>query len=173
MTTETKTEPRVIKLDDYITLLGEPEIEEIRTLAGKLTGRTVQMVNSTAMGGGVAEILNRLIPLMKELGLDPRWDVVTGGEDFFEVTKAFHNALHGGPYQARKENFDVFLATSDANRRRLQFDCEFTVMHDPQPVALIEARSGHAGHWIWRCHIDLSHPNQEVWGFLRPYIPSV
>src|ERR1700733_10146485 len=142
MTTETKTEPRVIKLDDYITLLGEPEIEEIRTLAGKLTGRTVQMVNSTAMGGGVAEILNRLIPLMQELGVNIRWDVITGGDAFFEVTKAFHNALHGGPYQARQEDFDLFVATNEQNRQRMKFDCEFTVIHDPQPVALIEARQG-------------------------------
>ena len=158
-------------LDDYVPLLGAREIDELRSIAAKLTGRTVQMVNSTAMGGGVAEILNRLIPLMKELELKPRWDVITGGDDFFEVTKAFHNALHGGPYISRKENFEIFLATTEANRQRLQFDCEFTVMHDPQPAALIDARSApHAGHWTWRCHIDLSHANQEVWGFLRPYI---
>jgi trehalose synthase len=170
MTTETKTEAQVIRFDDYTPLLGEPEIEEIRTLAGKLTGRTVQMVNSTAMGGGVAEILNRLIPLMKELELDIRWDVITGGDAFFDITKAFHNALHGGPYQARQEDFDLFLATNEQNRQRLQFDSEFTVIHDPQPIGLIEARQGHQGHWIWRCHIDLSHPNQDVWGFLRPFV---
>lgn len=167
---ETTTEVRTIHLDDYVPLLGAPEIDGLRSLAAQLAGRTVQMVNSTAMGGGVAEILNRLIPLMQELGLSPRWDVITGGDAFFEVTKAFHNALHGGPYQARKEDFDLFLATSEANRKRLRFDCEFAVMHDPQPVALIDAREGHAGHWVWRCHIDLSQPNQDVWGFLRPFV---
>jgi trehalose synthase len=170
VTTETKAEARAIRLDDYTSLLGAPEIDEIRTLAGKLTGRTVQMVNSTAMGGGVAEILNRLIPLMKELELEIRWDVITGGDAFFEITKAFHNALHGGPYQARQEDFDLFLATNEQNRQRMEFGCEFTVIHDPQPIALIEARQGHEGHWIWRCHIDLSHPNQDVWGFLRPFV---
>jgi trehalose synthase len=170
MTTETKTEARATRLDDYTPLLGQPEVEEMRTLAKKLAGRTVQMVNSTAMGGGVAEILNRLIPLMKELELDIRWDVITGGDAFFEVTKAFHNALHGSPYQARQEDFDLFLATNEVNRKRLEFDCEFTVIHDPQPVALIEARHGHEGNWIWRCHIDLSQPNQDVWGFLRPFV---
>lgn len=157
-------------LDAYVLLLGASEIDELRALAAQLSGRTVQMVNSTAMGGGVAEILNRLIPLIQELGLRPRWDVITGGEDFFEVTKAFHNALHGEPYQARKESFDLFLATNEMNRKRLEFDCEFTVIHDPQPVALIEARTRQEGHWIWRCHIDLSHPNPEVWGFLRPFV---
>jgi trehalose synthase len=170
MTTETKTESPAIQLDDYIPLLGRAEVEEIRTLASKLTGRTVQMVNSTALGGGVAEILNRLIPLMKELELDIRWDVITGGDAFFEITKAFHNALHGGPCQARQEDFDLFLATNEQNRQRMEFGCEFTVIHDPQPIALIEARRGREGHWIWRCHIDLSHPNQEVWGFLRPFV---
>jgi trehalose synthase len=168
--TVTQSDIHPMNLDAYIPLLGAPEIDELRALAAQLSGRTVQMVNSTALGGGVAEILNRLIPLIQELGLRPRWDVITGGEDFFEVTKAFHNALHGGPYQARKENFDLFLATNEANRRRLQFDSEFTVIHDPQPVALIEARAKHEGHWIWRCHIDLSHPNPEVWSFLRPFV---
>lgn len=166
----TKAEVHVMRLDDYVPLLGAPEIDELRALAGQLSGRTVQMVNSTAMGGGVAEMLNRVIPLIQELGLQPRWDVITGGQDFFEVTKAFHNALHGGPYQARKEDFDLFLATNELNRQRLQFDCEFTVINDPQPVALIEARSKQEGHWIWRCHIDLSHPNADVWSFLRPFV---
>ncbi len=170
MTPEAKVEAAPVQLDDYVSLLGQAEVDEIRTLASKLTGRTVQMVNSTAMGGGVAEILNRLIPLMQELQLNVRWDVITGGEAFFEITKSFHNALHGGPYQARKEDFDLFLATNEQNRQRMQFDCEFTVIHDPQPIALIEARQGHEGHWIWRCHIDLSHPNHDVWGFLRPFV---
>ena len=168
--TVTQSDPNTMSLDAYIPLLGAPEIDELRALAAQLSGRTVQMVNSTAMGGGVAEILNRLIPLIQELGLHPRWDVITGGQDFFEVTKSFHNALHGGPYGSRKENFDLFLATSEQNRRRLQFDCEFTVIHDPQPVALIESRQKQQGHWIWRCHIDLSNPNPEVWGFLRPFV---
>jgi trehalose synthase len=167
---ETATQTRSAQLDDYIPIVGAPEITALRTLASRLTGRTVQMVNSTAMGGGVAEILNRLVPLMKELALPTRWDVITGGNDFFEVTKEFHNALHGAPYQARKEQFDLFLATNEENRKRLQFDCEFTVIHDPQPAPLIEARAGQAGYWVWRCHIDLSHPNQDVWCFLRPFV---
>jgi len=168
--TGTTTETRSVQLDHYVPIVGAPEIAGLRRLASKLSGRTVQMVNSTPLGGGVAEILNRLLPLMQDLSLRPRWDVITGGDDFFEVTKAFHNALHGGAYQPRKEDFDLFLATNEANRRRLQFDCDFTVIHDPQPAALIEARPGRSGCWIWRCHIDLSHPNQEVWGFIRPFV---
>lgn len=164
------TAPRAMTLDDYVPLLGPQEIDELRAIAAPLAGRSVQMVNSTAVGGGVAEILNRLIPLIQELGLAPRWDVMTGGNDFFEVTKAFHNALHGGPYDPRPQDFETFLAYSEQNRARLAFDAEFTVIHDPQPAALIDARSGTSGHWIWRCHIDLSRPNRDVWEFLRPFV---
>jgi trehalose synthase len=128
------------------------------------------MVNSTAVGGGVAEILARLVPILQELELAVRWDVITGGNDFFGITKAFHNALHGGPYSLPPESFETFLAYNQQNLSRLSMDCEFTVIHDPQPVALIQGRSNHSGHWIWRCHIDLSHPNPTVWEFLEPWV---
>ena len=170
MTSSTATPSRLMRLDDYAPILGVQEVDDLRALAHRLAGRTVQMVNSTAVGGGVAEILNRLIPLMQELGVVPRWDVITGGNDFFEITKAFHNALHGGPYEQRPKDFETFLAYSEQNRQRLTFDAEFTVIHDPQPVALIDARPSGRNHWIWRCHIDLSRPNQRVWDFLRPYV---
>ncbi len=162
--------PRSIHLDDYSPLLGPEEVAELRALAAPLQQRSIQMVNSTAVGGGVAEILNRLVPLVQELGLNIRWDVITGGNDFFEITKAFHNALHGGPYEAHPGAFETFLAYNEQNRARMHFDAEFTVIHDPQPVALINARPNHGGHWIWRCHIDLSRPNPAVWEFLEPFV---
>jgi trehalose synthase len=162
--------PRLIHLDDYTTVLGEPEVAELRTLAAPLQGRTVQMVNSTAVGGGVAEILTRLVPILQELGLAIRWDVITGGNDFFEITKAFHNALHGGSYNMPAESFEVFLAYNERNLARLQMEGELTVIHDPQPVALVKARRDRSGHWIWRCHIDLSRPNPTVWQFLEPWV---
>jgi trehalose synthase len=162
--------PRLIQLDDYTALLGAPAIAELRSLAGRLQGRTVQMVNSTAVGGGVAEILNRLVPILQELGLAVRWDVITGGDDFYEVTKAFHNALHGGPYELPLESFDTFLSYNKQNAARMQLEAEFVTIHDPQPAALINSRRDHSGHWIWRCHIDLSRPNTKVWEFLEPYV---
>lgn len=168
--TETATLPRQISLDDYAALLGPAEVAELRTLAESLHGRSLVMVNSTAVGGGVAEILNRMVPVMQELGLQIRWEVMTGGNDFFEVTKAFHNALHGGPYEARPEHFEIFRTYNEQNRKRISLDSEFVVIHDPQPAALIEARADRAGHWVWRCHIDLSHPNPDVWKFLEPYV---
>jgi trehalose synthase len=163
-------EMRAIQLDDYTPLLGAGEISELRTLASRLRGRTVQMVNSTSVGGGVAEMLQRIVPLLQELELNIRWDVITGGNDFFEITKAFHNALHGEPYPLPAKSFKVFLNYSEQNRARLNFDSEFCVIHDPQPIALILARPDRKGHWIWRCHIDLSHPNAKVWRFLRLFV---
>src|SRR5712692_2871114 len=160
----------LIRLDDYAALLGAAEIAELRALAAPLRRRTVQMVNSTAVGGGVAEILNRLVPVIQELGVSIRWDVISGGRDFFDVTKAFHNALHGGAYRQPGTDFDTFLAHNAQNRGLIQASAEFTVIHDPQPVALIDARRDHSGHWIWRCHIDLSQPNPTVWSFLQPYV---
>jgi len=157
-------------LEAYASVLGHAEIDELRLLAEPLRGRTVQMVNSTHVGGGVAEILTRLIPLAQELGLVVRWDVMQGGPDFFDVTKAFHNALHGGAYTPSTQDFDVFLKYSEINRARLAFDAEFTVIHDPQPAALVESRTRGQGHWIWRCHIDLSRPHRQVWDFLEPFV---
>ncbi|MGC0777710.1 MAG: glycosyltransferase [Candidatus Acidiferrum sp.] len=159
-----------IPLDDYAAVIGAGELDELRALARPLQGRAVTMVNSTAVGGGVAEILNRFVPLTEELGLRIRWDVMTGGEDFFEVTKAFHNAFHGSPYHPDPRHFDIFRAYTDLNLHRLSLDSEFVVIHDPQPAALIAARKQSSAHWIWRCHIDLSHPDRAVWEFLEPYV---
>jgi len=159
-----------IPLDDYQAVIGAGELEELRALAKPLRGRTVEMINSTAVGGGVAEILNRLVPLADELELKIRWDVMTGGEDFFEVTKAFHNALHGEPYHATPRDFEIFLAYNERNRERLPLDAEFVVIHDPQPAALIDGRKNNGNHWVWRCHIDLSHPNRSVWDFLERHV---
>jgi len=159
-----------IPLTDYAGVIGEGEIEELRALAKPLAGRTVEMVNSTAVGGGVAEILNRLVPLGEELGLKIRWEVMTGGEDFFEVTKSFHNALHGEPYHSDPQHFEIFRSYNQQNQKRIPLDAEFVVIHDPQPAGLIQARKDGKNHWIWRCHIDLSHPNRAVWDFLEAYV---
>ena len=159
-----------VPLDDYSGVVGTGEIDEMRALARPLSGRTVQMVNSTAVGGGVAEMLNRLVPLAEELGLNIRWEVMTGGDDFFEVTKAFHNALHGEPYHPEPAHFEIFRAYNEQNVKRIPLDAEFVIIHDLQPAGLIEARQQKAGRWIWRCHIDLSHPNPSVWSFLEAYV---
>jgi trehalose synthase len=157
-------------LDDYQSIVGAAMLEELRVLARELRGKTVKMVNSTAVGGGVAEMLNRLVPLLGELEVQTHWDVITGGNDFFEVTKAFHNALHGSPYELTRHAQEIFLTYNEQNRHRMQFNENVIVIHDPQPAALIRARKDRPGRWIWRCHIDLSNPHPQVWGFLRPFI---
>ncbi len=171
MTTDTQTAPATAApLDAYAAVVGDSEIGALRVLARQLQNRRVKMVNSTAVGGGVAEILNRLVPLLDDLGVSTRWEVLKGGEQFFAVTKGFHNALHGAPYEGHAEWFDIFLATNRENLHHMQFDEDFVVIHDPQPAALIEARDGSKSRWLWRCHIDLSHPSREVWEFLRPFV---
>src|SRR3954463_4135547 len=171
--TEQPPPPAPPRVDDYAPIIGQPELDEIRFLARHLRGKTVKMVNSTAVGGGVAEILNRLIPLMSELEIPTRWDVITGGNDFYEVTKGFHNALHGEHYELTQAIKDIFLSYNEQNRQRMTFDEDVIVIHDPQPANLINGRreSGRQDQkWVWRCHIDLSNPHQGVWEFLRPMV---
>ena len=158
------------RLDDYEPIIGKPELDELRFLARPLRGKSVKMVNSTSLGGGVAEMLNRLIPLLSELEVVTRWEVITGGNDFFEVTKAFHNALHGGEYVLTKEARDIFMMYNEQNRQRMQFTEDLFVIHDPQPAGLVRSRERNRGKWMWRCHIDLSNPHPDVWGFLRPLV---
>ncbi|HZU23430.1 MAG TPA: hypothetical protein VE998_11415, partial [Terriglobales bacterium] len=158
------------KLADYTPIVGQPEIDELHFLAQRLRNKSVKMVNSTAVGGGVAEILNRLIPLMNELEVNTKWEVITGGNDFFEVTKGFHNALHGGEYNVTKEVLEIFMMYNEQNRQRMEFTEDLFVIHDPQPAGLIHSKSKTRGKWIWRCHIDLSNPHPDVWGFLRPLV---
>ena len=157
-------------LDDYQSIIGKAQVDALRFLAADLRGKTVKMVNSTALGGGVAEMLNRLVPLLSELEVPTHWEVITGGNDFFEVTKAFHNALHGSPYELTKHAQEIFLMYNEQNLQRMQFGEELVVIHDPQPAPLIRARGKTQAKWIWRCHIDLSNPNAELWEFLRPFI---
>src|ERR1043165_4867584 len=116
-----------LSLDQYVPLLGAAEVEELRTLARPLEGAVVDMVNSTAVGGGVAEILSRLLPLARELGLEARWHVMEGAPEFYDVTKGFHNALHGNAHSFRPHDFDIFLEYNRRNRERLSLDGRFVV----------------------------------------------
>lgn len=157
-------------LDDYKNIIGEGQLDALRFLAHELKGKSIKMVNSTAVGGGVAEMLNRLVPLLSELEVPTHWDVITGGNDFFEVTKAFHNALHGSTYELTEAAEKIFLMYNEQNRERLHFEEDLVVIHDPQPLALIRSRDKSRSDWVWRCHIDLSNPDAKVWEFLRPFV---
>jgi hypothetical protein len=149
--TERRRQPRVStvppppppppSLEDYEAIIGRSRLDELHFLARARRNKSVKMVNSTAMGGGVAEMLNRLIPLLNELEVATRWDVITGGNDFFEVTKGFHNALHGGEYHLSQEAMQIFLMYNEQNRQRMEFIEDLFVIHDPQPAGLIRARA--------------------------------
>jgi len=157
-------------LDQYEEFVGRGEIDELRLLGQQLQGRRVVTVNSTAVGGGVAEILSRLVPLSREVGLDIRWDVIKGGEDFFSVTKRMHNALHGKAETFSAHDYEVFRETTKTNLADMDLDADIVFVHDPQPAGLIEARRADRGRWVWRCHIDVSAPQPDVWDFLAGYV---
>lgn len=158
------------RLEEYRSLVGEDTLEELRLLARHLEGRSVLHVNSTAVGGGVAEILNRMVPLFHELGIPTRWEVIKGGEDFYAVTKKFHNALHGDAAEVTPKDYQVYEDTLDQNLAEMDLGADIVFIHDPQPAALVKKRQALQNRWLWRCHIDLSRPAPSVWGFLKPYV---
>jgi trehalose synthase len=158
------------RLEDYRAIVGGETLEELRLLADHLAGRSVLNVNSTAVGGGVAEILSRLVPLLRELGVDARWEVIKGGDEFYAATKRFHNALHGDGVNVPPSDYRVYEETLDQNLAALNLDADHVFVHDPQPAGLVAKRKEAGGRWIWRCHIDLSGPQPGVWEFFKPYV---
>ena len=156
------------QMNDYIPIVGQSTIDDLRLLAEHLQGKRIQHVNSTALGGGVAEILNRMIPLLKELGVNTHWDVIKGTEQFYNVTKKFHNALHGKQEEISEKDFDIFLENGERNLADMDLSADITFIHDPQPITLIKKRKDNK--WIWRCHVDVSRPNPRVWKFLKKFI---
>lgn len=155
-------------IKEYIPLVGESVINDLKLLGERLKDKVIQHINSTPVGGGVAEILNRMVPLLVELGVDTKWDVIKGGEQFFDVTKKFHNALHGRSEEITQRDFEVFMETSRQNIENVDTYGDIVFIHDPQPIALINKKSDNK--WLWRCHIDVSNPNEKVWRFLMDFI---
>ena len=159
------------KIEDYKSIVGEDVINELFLIAEKLDGKVVQNINSTSVGGGVAEILTRMIPLQKQLGIDARWDVIKGDDKFFAITKNIHNALHGVNIKVTDADLDYFLEVDKQNAEEMNFSGDIVVIHDPQPIALVEKRRGDVPQkWVWRCHIDITEPDEKVMSFLKPYI---
>ncbi|MGH7318524.1 MAG: glycosyltransferase [Candidatus Rokuibacteriota bacterium] len=137
--------------------------------ADRVRGRRFLHVNSTLSGGGVAEILQRLVPIMNHLGIKTDWEVIEGDAEFFSTTKAFHNALQGTEQVITETMLEHYLAVNRANARRLRLESDLVLVHDPQPAPLIENRPAD-GKWVWRCHIDLSTPQRRIWAFLRQWV---
>jgi trehalose synthase len=159
-----------ITLRDYEDVVGSGVIEEIRILAGHVRHKSLQNINSTPVGGGVAEILTRLIPLLNELGVNATWDVIKGDEAFYSVTKAFHNALHGKKEKITDKMLEVYRENTAMNLRDMNFTGDVILVHDPQPAGLILCKPEIGRQWAWRCHIDVSNPDPVAWDFLRPFV---
>ena len=160
-------------LEQYVEIAGASAIAQLHQLAAPLAGSRVVHVNSTRSGGGVAEILNKLVPLMAELGIQVDWQIITGDSAFFECTKAMHNALQGNPIPLGRSLLEVYERTNAQTAERLREVLEaadFVFIHDPQPAALLQHCPQRRGRWIWRCHIDASHPHRPVWKYLRRHV---
>jgi trehalose synthase len=160
-------------LEAYSQIVGEGVIDHIRQLAAPLKGVRAVHVNSTRKGGGVAEILDKLVPFMRELEIDASWEVISGEGAFYECTKSFHNALQGSRIDIPARLLREFEETNRRNAERLRpvlEDADVVFIHDPQPAPLLGLCRERKGKWIWRCHIDISRPYRQVWKYLREFL---
>jgi len=160
-------------LDCYAKVAGADVISHLQQLSESLQGMTVVHVNSTREGGGVAEILHKLVPLMGELGIKTSWEVLTGDSDFYQCTKSFHNSLQGNAVHIPEKLLRSFEKTNQLNAERLWptlTEADLVIIHDPQPVPLLAMCPDRRGKWVWRCHIDISKPYRPVWKYLSPFV---
>ena len=157
-------------VQNYRMLISDELSEELASLARDLKDVRICHVNSTAFGGGVAELLSRYLPMLQALGIQADWRLIHGQPEFFTVTKAFHNALQGGHYALGEEQQALYLGVNERSAQELSDDHDVYIVHDPQPAALRHFAGARNAKWIWRCHIDSSSPDEQVSGFLRPYL---
>jgi trehalose synthase len=160
-------------LEAYRPIIGDERTEEIRALGARLRGARVLHVNATAFGGGVAEILGTMVPLMNDIGLDADWQVIKGADEFFQVTKAMHNSLQGMYIDWTPAMREIWTNYNSLNADLFDERYDFVVIHDPQPAAILtflEERGERHGKWVWRCHIDLTDAQVQVWDLLRPHV---
>src|SRR4030065_994613 len=159
------------RLDDYRDMVPKGTIDFLRCLAEQVKGRKILHINSTKLGGGVAEMLRSDVLLLQDIGIEAEWQIISGTEEFFNVTKSFHNALQGQDQRLSKQMLEAYLEVNRENAKRLSFDAHYVIVHDPQPAAFIENRPAQ-GKWVWRCHIDISRPQWKVWSFLKQFVVS-
>jgi len=160
---------RAKSLSEYERIVGPEPVAEIRRLAEPLRGARVVHVNATSHGGGVAEILHNLVPLMRDVGLDASWQVLDAGQLFFEITKRIHNALQGMPLDLTEAQRRIYLDTQQENATELP-DADIVIAHDPQTAALRSFAGPRGASWIWRCHLDSTNAHERVWQYLVPYL---
>jgi len=154
-------------IEGYAGIAPGGDLVLIRELGKKLKGKTFLHVNSTKEGGGVAEILQRMVPILQEIGINARWEVIEGDDRFFDMTKKVHNAIQGNPEKITSEMWDHHFNINKKNAEKINLDADMVLIHDPQPAALVEFRK--RGHWVWRCHVDVSNPYKAVCDSLMRY----
>jgi trehalose synthase len=159
----------VKRLKDYTEFVDDEIMEEICAKARELQGIRVTHINSTSQGGGVAEILNSLIPLMNDIGINADWRVINGNHNFFTLTKGFHNALQGGEIELDNMQEQLYMQVNESFSSKNSIDADIVVVHDPQPLPLIKFYEKKQP-WVWRCHVDLSCPNETLWKYLSQFI---
>jgi trehalose synthase len=157
-----------LKLEDYIGIVPKIDLVIIQKLADRFAGRQFLHINSTKSGGGVAEILQRMMIILTGLGISARWEVIDGDERFFDITKKIHNALQGTPEQISKAMWQYYFEVNKRNAEKLDLHADAILIHDPQPAPLIDFKA--SGVWIWRCHIDISNPTVKVWKSIKNYV---
>ncbi len=156
-------------LEDYKQIVGDEVIWTIRQKARKLYGKHIVHINSTYQGGGVAEMLGTLVPLMNDIGIDAGWRILHGTTDFFNITKKFHNALQGDRINLSEMKKRLYLQANESFSTYTHIEHDCVIIHDPQPLPLVRYYRRRQP-WIWRCHIDLSHPDENLWQFLKTFI---
>jgi len=160
----------MIRITEYAKIIGKQDLEMLFKISSQLSGYRVKMINSTKAGGGVAEILQRMTPLLNQLGIQTKWEIMPGENNFFQITKKMFNLLHGAPGGLSPQEKEHFLKVNQDSSEHLNLEEDFIFIHDHQPAALIEGRNASEQKWIWRCHSDVSSPNKEVWEFLLPLV---
>lgn len=156
-------------LEDYREIVGDRVIASIYRKARGLYGKHILHINSTYQGGGVAEMLQTLVPLMNDIGIDTGWRILHGNPDFFTITKKFHNALHGESLNLSKIKKTLYVQTNEDFSTYTHIDHDCVIVHDPQPLPLIKFYNKRQP-WVWRCHIDLSHPLSELWDYFKTFL---
>ncbi|MDD3013799.1 MAG: glycosyltransferase [Candidatus Gastranaerophilales bacterium] len=167
---EVRVLPR--NIDDYIPIVGEERIKNLKELAKPLQNQKVLNLNATAFGGGVSELLKTQIALMQDLGIYTEWHVMRAKPEFFEVTKIFHNTLQGSNMVITDEMKEIYVETVKQNAKMIAESYDYVIFHDPQTLGMNYFMDAPIKHSIWRCHIDTSEPNMQTWDFLYPFMQS-
>jgi len=159
----------MLRLEDFRHVVPDEVLAEIYARARGLYGKHIVHVNATYQGGGVAEILFSLVSLMNDVGIDAGWRILHGSQEFFEITKSFHNALQGAKLTLTEKKRNLYIQVNDNFARFTHLDHDCIIVHDPQPLSLIRSYRKHQP-WIWRCHIDMTEPHKELWDFIKGFL---